>query len=251
MSEKETTAIATPINWAEEFAKYSKAAMEAEKPDNKFVSFRAGVLAFNGQAAQGNKIEVIVVGSAFENAYYPFDFDSDAPRSPECWAIALTEDELAPDPDKVTEAESDTCKDCPQNEWGSDPKGRKGKACKNSRRLALVFDTEGVTAGDAFYARLPVTSVANWSKYVTQIGNVVKRPPWGVKTEISVVPDQKSQFKVEFKFVGLVPDERLEAIKEIHDTMTEGGQVLFGYPKNPEAPPPAPAAPAPKGKTKY
>jgi hypothetical protein len=239
------------MDWQKEMEAAAQAAMQDEKPDEKFISFKSGVMTFNDQAAPGNKLQVVVVGSAFENAYFPGRYDPNKVKSPDCYAIALREEDLAPNVDDVTTAQAESCDDCPLNEWESDPAGGKGKACKNVRRLAVIqaFQVkDNAKALDVLYARIPVTSVANWSKYVTQIGNVVKRPPWGIVTEISVVPDAKSQFKVHFEFVELVEEPMLEPIYRIHKQLTEGGDMLFGYPKNAPEEEEAPAATA-KSKT--
>jgi len=243
-----TTAIATPIDMKKLMQESAAKAMEQEKPDNKFVSFKSGVLSYNGNAAKDNKIQVIVVGSAFENQFFPDRYDSNKIVSPQCWAVSHEEDTLAPDQDACTKAVHTDCESCEYNAWESDLGGGKGKACKNTRRLGLMtLDQLGSATPDVVYARLPVTSVANWSKYVTQIGNVVKRPPWGVITEMSVVPDAKSQFKVNFQFMGLIEDEHLEGVHAIYDQVHK--EILFGYPKNVDEPAqPAAKAAGVKGK---
>lgn len=242
----ETTQVAKPIDYAALMAQAAQQAMEQEKPDNKFVSFKSGVLSFNGAAAPGNKVDIVVLGAAFENQYFPHRYDPNKILSPDCYAVSHHEDDLAPIAEDCTAPFHTDCATCPNNAWESDPNGGKGKACKNTRRLAMVLASNiGDPSADIMYARLPVTSVANWSKYVTQIGNVVKRPPFGVITELSVVPDVKSQFKVCFQFKGLIDDQGLEMIVPLQEQASK--DILFGYPKN--AAEPAPVA-APKGKGK-
>lgn len=53
------------------------------------------------------------------------------------------------------------CATCPYNQFGSDPKGGNGKACKNTRRLYIV------RPGDLFpmVLSLPSTSLAAFKKY--------------------------------------------------------------------------------------
>jgi hypothetical protein len=233
-AQTETTNIAVPVDLKALMEKAAVQAMQAEKPDNKFISFKSGVLSYNGNVAPGNKIQVIIVGNCFENQYFPGKYDPNKLASPDCYAVAHDEDELAPVPEDCTKAVSPSCTDCPLNEWESDPNGGKGKACKNTRRLGMIVASQ---VGDSMnaevaYARLPVTSVANWAKYVNQIGNVVKRPPWGVITEMSVIPDMKSQFKVCFQFVGIVEDQHLEDVHRLYDATYKA--ILFGYPKNDE-----------------
>lgn len=247
----ETTQVASPIDYTALMAKAAAEAAQQEKPDNKFISFKSGMLSFNGNVAPGNKIQCVIISSAFENSYFPNDYDPNKVVSPDCWAVSHVEADMAPN-NEATNPVSPACEDCPKNQWEEDPKTKKNfKQCKNVRRLALVLastlEGDPLTA-EVMYAKLPVTSVGNWAKYVNQISNVVKRPPWGVITEMSVVPDIKSQFKVNFQFVGLVPDDKLEGCHALQEIAYK--DILFDYPKNkPEVEAPAPAPKA--GKAKY
>lgn len=227
----ETTDIATPFDYAELMRQAAAAAVKAERSPSDFISFRAGQLTIDEQIIPGNKINCVILESAHENDYFPRQFDPKRIVSPDCWAINLVEDDLAPDPNLVTKAEHTSCADCPRNQW-PEKKGSP-KECKNIRRLALIdaaaLDKDLVTAS-VWYARLPVTSVANWSKYVVQLGSVLGRPPWGVVTELSLTPDPKSQFKVNFRFVGLVPDGAMEGVLKL--SQAQEAAILFPYPKN-------------------
>lgn len=242
----ETKQVSTPIDYAKLMAEAAARAVEQEKPDNKFISFKSGMLALNGNAVPGNKMDVIIVGVAFENQYYPHKYDPNNVLSPDCYAVALTEDDLAPIDADCTNAVHSDCESCKLNEWESDPNGGKGKACKNTRRLAIIpaAEIDNLDGADVLYARLPVTSVANWAKYVTQIGNVVKRPAFGVITELSVIPDIKSQFKVCFQFKALLPDNVLEHVVPVHERIKK--EILFGYPKNDQEQFETPKTPAKK-----
>jgi hypothetical protein len=246
----ENTNIAVPVDLKALMTKSAQETMQQEKPDNKFISFKSGILSYNGNVAPGNKIQVVIVGNCFENQFFPGKYDANKPLSPECYAISHEEDELAPIAEDCTKVVSDNCTGCQYNEWESDLEGGKGKACKNARRLAMITapSLADLDNAEVAYARLPVTSVANWSKYVNQIGNVVKRPPWGVITELSVVPDMKTQFKVCFQFVGVIEDDHLEAIHSLYDRVRT--EILFKYPKN-DQDASAAAKPVPKGKGKY
>lgn len=246
--EQKSTAIAAPVDYAALMAKAAAEQASVEKPDNKFISFKSGMLSFNGNVAPGNKLKCVIVGSAFENAYFPNVYDADKVVSPDCYAVGHTEDELAPN-NEATNPVSPGCAGCPHNQWVENAKGKSSKACKNVRRIALIQESDLANAAqaDIMYAKLPVMSVANWSKYVNQITNVVKRPSWGVVTEMSVVPDVKSQFRVCFQFAGLVPDEALEGCYGLYERVYK--EILFDYPKNkPEAEKPAPKAASKPGK---
>jgi hypothetical protein len=78
------------------------------------------------------------------NQYWETSFDE---RSPEDSPIpnCLSSDGIVPD--MLDNAEykqmSQTCKGCPMNEYGSDPKGE-GKACQNTIRMYVLLDGEVV-----------------------------------------------------------------------------------------------------------
>ena len=194
----------------------------------------------------------LVIGAAFENAYYPGKYDPKKIKSPDCWAVGFDEEALKPGvtnrgEEDLTDQQHEQCKGCWANEWESADEG-KGKACKNSRRLAVVFPPEIGLSSDVLYAKIPVTSVKNWSKYVNQIASVIKRPTWAVVTEIKVVPDMKSQFQVLFSFVGLLEEVELEGAHKLYNQLHTEGQMLFGYPVNAEESEPEPAQKPAAGK---
>lgn len=239
------------VTWQEELAKQAAAAASGEPPLSQFLSFRGGQLTYNEAPIPGNKLEVIVLDSAFENAWYPWAFDPNKPKSPACYAVGRVQTELAPREDEeegwvVEDRQSDVCATCDKNEWGSDPDGGKGKACKNQRRLSLIdanvlkTGPEGIAAASIVYARLPVTSVKLYSSYIIQIANVVKRPPYGVISELSVVPDPRSQFLIKWSYIAEIPDAAILALMEKNKALVAANSLIFPYPPNVEEPPPPP-----------
>jgi hypothetical protein len=125
--------------------------------------------------------------------------------------LAEKDEDLKPHPDSE-EPQTASCEVCTKNAWGSDPGGGKGKACKNVRRLAMVSanDLEDLSKAEVAIAKLPVTSVKNWSTYANQISSVLKIPPLAVITQMSVEPNAQTQFQVHF---------------ELLDKITDGGQI--------------------------
>jgi hypothetical protein len=150
-----------------------------------------------------------VLQSIFENQLYEDRYDPNNPQPPICYALSETDDDLKPHPD-CAKPQADTCEVCPNNVWGSDPGGGKGKACKNVRRLAIIaasdLEVDRLPNAEVALAKLPVTSVKNWSTYASQIANVLKLPPMAVITNMSVEPDAKTQFQVNFQLVDKILD---------------------------------------------
>lgn len=197
-----------------------------------FVSLKGGVMSLNGNPFPGNKVQALVLDSVLENVFYGQDFNPDSPASPECYAFARKEDDLKPH-EKVASPVHATCKGCANNEWGSADKGR-GKACKNSRRLAIIPADEALKSADTMrdakiaYLRIPVTSVKAWAGYVTQLATVTKKPPYAVVTEIAEVPDPKSQFKLTFKLVRDVRETHAQAalLERVQEARSS---IIFPY----------------------
>jgi len=194
------------VNYNEQLAALAKRATEVERPQGSTIGLKAGQLTYQGTAVPGNKLDCIIISSTHANLYYGgVDYDPDKLSNPVCFAYAELEGDLAPHPES-SKPQHETCKGCPQNEFGSATKG-KGKACKNSRHLVLIpasTTAEDVATAEMAVLKLPVTSVKNYGQYVNKCATLYSRPPLGVITTISTVPDPKSQFKVTFQSGELV-----------------------------------------------
>jgi len=225
------------VDWQKQLNDMAIATAAAEKPSGNWVSFKSGVLSIGGNQIKGNKIDIVVVQSVFENQWYKERYDAANPQTPHCFALAELDDDLRPHPDSA-EPQSDTCEACPKNQWKSDPDGGKGKACKNVRRLAMVASADLAEIKDAAVAiaKLPVMSVKNWSTYANQIANVLKLPPLAVITNMSVTPDVRSQFVVNFELVDRISDGAV--IQELLKKRKDIQPLIFaGYDKPSEAAP--------------
>lgn len=227
----EDSANTLPVRWDEELAKAAVAIAETETPKLARFSLKSGILSYNGIALPGNKLECIIVGSAFQHRYYEDAFDSDKPATPVCFALSLTGDAMAPH-DMSKEKQSDSCDTCEQFKWGSavkaDGKPSRGKACKAGRRLVLIPKTaiaNGIAKAEMGMMEIPVTSVRGWANFVNAVATQFRRPPWAMLTEISVVPDLKTQFQVKFEPVATVDDP--QALSDMQSKIKLAQEVLL------------------------
>jgi hypothetical protein len=255
-AKKPGTAVA---KWDEALAARAQAAKKTEESvgTGSFLSTKGGILAYMGNPVPGNKLNVIILDAIMENQFYEGDYDPNNPQSPVCYAFGRDEDEIAPH-EKVEAPQADQCKGCPNNEWGSAEKGR-GKACKNIRRLGMITEdmldggAEAIEDAETAFMKLPVTSVKAWAGYVNQLA-ATNKPPLAFVTEISVVPDANSQFKVQFKVIEEIDDgELLGALLHKADVVEEliafPYQAIEAAPAKPQrAPARRAAAPAPVAK---
>lgn len=255
-----------PANWQDEMAQAADAAadQEAGVAAGQFFSTSGGILKFNDSPLPENKMVVVILDSMIENVFYEGAYDSDNPTPPVCYAFGRSEEGLIPHEDVTQrqDTEEEGCGTCEMNEWGSADTG-KGKACKNQRRLAIisagnVINGEAEIAdepdfyenGDLGFLKLPVTSVKAWSAYVKKLAGALKRAPFGVFTLVSLVPDEKSQFKITFQCLGMISDELMGTVFSRHNEVKQPGIIDFPYGKFEEAPEPTPTTAKAKAKAK-
>ena len=203
----------------DELAAAAKGAAAAERPATSRISLKSGVLSYAGQPMPGNKAEVLVLAATYRNTYYAGRYDANNIVNPNCFALSDTDAGMTPHPN-VAEPEHPTCEGCPRNEWGSDPNGGRGKACKQTRRLvlmpasAITDKTDDVKSAELAIMDVPVTSVKNYSAFVNTLAATVGVPPYAAVCEVSVVPDAKTQFKVKFQPMRTLPTvEHLRAVQ--------------------------------------
>ena len=242
----QTTAVTT---WDEELAKQAEiaAGMEANTGAGQFFSVKGGILSWQDSPIPGNTMGVIILDSILENIYYEGRYDPSVPQSPTCFAFGREEKTMAPHKIivEVGSQQHDQCAGCPMNEFGSANIG-KGKACRNTRRLGMVsagtFGKDGkfnLTEDMEYYEttavgfmKLPVTSVKGYASFVKQVAGALRRPPFGIVTKVSVVPDATSQFKVVFEPIMSLPNEFMSVIMRRHEEVKS--VIDFPYQPNEE-----------------
>jgi hypothetical protein len=202
-----------PVQWAEKLAESAKEIAALERPSLSNISLRGGVMMYQNQKVPGNKLTCIIISSVVQHRYYSKPFDVNNPANPDCFALSLTGDEMVPHEDSK-EKQSVTCESCDKFKWGSAGEGKRGKACRASRRLGLVPEiprdgdpVEFIKKAEVAVLTVPVTSIRNWGSYVNGIAVEYRRPPWSVFTEITIEPDPNKQFLVRFACKGIVADE--------------------------------------------
>lgn len=209
--------MALPADLVAELGAAAKEAAAKERPSVGRISLKSGVMTYGGQAIPGNAMDVIIVGGAYRNVYYAGRYDPNNIVNPNCFALADEEadlhahenvpDESVPGDSEATVRETPrACAGCAMGEWGSDPNGGRGKACKQTRRLIMlpadVLDAEdpveATTKSEMAILDVPVTSVKNYANLVNSLAATIGLPVWAVVTTVRVVPDAKTQFRVEF-----------------------------------------------------
>jgi hypothetical protein len=217
------------------------AAMEA--PKGGFISFKGGNMSYDENLIPGNTMDVIVLDFVLENGIFREKYNPSKPASPMCYAIGRDEDALKPH-EESEEPQHTDCATCPNNEWGSDPEGGRGKACKNTRRIAVIpadclkSGPEAIKKAGMVMCKLPVTSLKNFSTFVNQAVKVMDTPPFGVVVRLSTKPHPTSLFQVHWTILDKIENqEHLEALYERH---VGANKAMFQpYPKMDEEQAPA------------
>lgn len=245
MVAKKSTAVTTKkstsvVSWEAKLAKYAEDAVTQEESvqTGAFISFKAGVISYQGNPVAGNKLQAVVLDSVLENCFFDTPYDEDNPQPPVCYAFGRDDKEMKPH-ENSPKPQADSCKECEHNKFGSAEKGN-GKACSNRRRIGLLpgqpLNKEVLEKSSFALAKLPVMSVGNWASYVRTLKGLQNRPSMAVLTEIGTVPDTKSQFRVTFNHLLNLKDDLLDVVDK---RMAEVREALI-------APYPEPTEDAPK-----
>lgn len=180
----------------EEQLERQREAANSMRTSGSYVSFKNANLKIDGQPIPNNRADVRVLAAISERAWYDGPFDSDNAQVPACYSL----DDDSPHED-AADPQSDTCAECPKNKWGTAPprpgsdKPGRGKACRESARIVIVPANVPLKTAPMSIAKIPVTSISTVTNFCDRCSQAGKLTGEFV-TELSVVEDKKSFFKV-------------------------------------------------------
>lgn len=216
---KKSTAI---VKWDEKFSKYAKETKDQVKnigTGGIGIRFGRGSISIGETPVKGGKLECVILGSCALNAWYKNDYDPNEKTPPDCYAFSVISDDPEMVPHQaVTDKQSDLCKDCEKNQFGTAKVGR-GKACGNTIRLGILTardaeDAAGIGNAELATGKVSPTNLSHYKKYTDLLEEEHGRPPWAVVTEISSHDDPKTQIRLEFRMVELIDDDEILAALE-------------------------------------
>lgn len=242
--------------WDERLAALANEYADTETLSGSFISTKGGVLRFGDEEMPGNQMVVVILDVVRERTFYTEKYVAGAEHNlpPKCYAFARTPeeiDQMAPHPSMQVAPEyfipqHEECKGCPKDQWGTAETG-KGKACSERRRIAIlpagyyqpkrgsrdfelhIYDqAEHYESADIAYLKLPVMSVKEYARYATTLASAHSRPPFGVISRVWLEADPKSQFRVKFEVLELLPAQLFETIYARHEEAKR--EIIFGYP---------------------
>lgn len=162
-----------------------------DPPSGYMISTKGKTFTLPDGSANPGPLVCVVLDWVTANTYFEGIYNPKNVQPPACFAIGRTVADIKPsdnspkkqgNPDKNDE-DYGTCRGCPQNEWGSDPQGGKGKACKNTRRL-LVVPANASAKTPCWVLSVSPTGLKFFDKYVNTLADQGVHPI-EVVTEIS------------------------------------------------------------------
>lgn len=131
-----------------------------------------------------DSLECIILDFVAAYFYYPDAFERGNITPPACFAIGLEPTTLVPSPNSP-DKQAEACSGCWANQFGS---SGKGKACQNTRLLAVV--TPDADADSPIYLlKVSPTAIKSYDAHVGAIVRSFAKPVRGVVTKISFSQD--------------------------------------------------------------
>ena len=128
-------------------------------------------------------LELVIVDFGSKNNFYEGSYDPKNISPPACFAIGSNPLKMVPSDNSPLKQAVD-CASCPNNQFGSDGEG---KACKNSRLLAVLPPDADEDTPLWMLATSP-TANKGFDGYVSSVARVFAMPPVGVITTVGFDP---------------------------------------------------------------
>lgn len=168
-----------------------------------------------GDAVQSLNVVLVKSNPHPAKLYYDKPFEEGDVSPPRCWSA----DGLKPDA-AVQEPIAPQCQTCPNNQWGSKinaETGAKGRACSDTRRIAVISEGELAKNGaDATKAllRIPPSSLNPLKDYAEKVLKPKGIPYFAVVTRIGF-DTQVAYPKLTFRATRFLTEDEARAVLEI------------------------------------
>jgi hypothetical protein len=197
-----------------------KTANERAGATTQAIGTQGGRFSIDGVVLKETTIDVVVIGSVLHNRFYLKPFDPKNPETPDCYAFGETTEEMKPDLPNVPHRQHTDCETCPQREWGSDPKGGKGKACSETVKLVTFHadDLDDIMKAPERSLSVPPTSGSAFSGYTDDVYDTLNGlPVAAVVTQVEIGPGKSGTgHSLSFSIVEPVDKDKLGDIVAKH-----------------------------------
>jgi hypothetical protein len=193
----------------------------------------------NGDPIQSIELVLVKSNKMPSKTYYKSKFKEGDNSPPTCWSS----DGIKPDAG-VKEPQHAACATCPHNQWGSriSEDGKKGRACSDVRRMAVVFADElrrKGTDSHMFLMRVPPASLNPLKDYAEKVLGPAGVEYFAVATRVgfdSAAAHPKLTFRVatENNAPRFLSEEEYAAVCELRDS-EDAHRILSEAPEFAEA----------------
>ena len=148
----------------------------SSKATGNHISTQGGKFTLPDKTDMGNLMKVVILGYVQVNTYYTEAFNPKAREhnEPACRAVGLLNTVMKPH-SSVENPIHTECETCDFNQWESDPRGGKGKACKNTYKAAVIIPGH---SNEVFTINISVTATKNWdtgcNEIIKNFGGLIK-----------------------------------------------------------------------------
>lgn len=163
-------------------------------------------------------VDVVIVraSAAIAKLFYVSGYTEGSNAAPDCFSTnGLTPDPASP------KVQCTTCAACPQNVWGSKvtPAGKKGKACADSKRLAIVpaGDLSNSAFGGPMLLRVPAASLKDMKDYAEFCAKELGMPTYAIVTRLSFDADEAFP-KLVFKPIRALTDADIDVVEGMRES---------------------------------
>jgi hypothetical protein len=206
-----------------------------------------------------NSIEVVIVKASphLSKIFYENGYQEGSSAAPDCFS----NNGITPDA-SAQKKQATACASCPKNAWGSriTPAGKNGKACSDSKRVAVVplQDVRNEVYGGPMLLRVPAASLQDLAGFGSKM-NGLGYPYYAIGTRVAFDP-KESYPKFVFSAIRPLTDGEADAILAMQNdpatarVLSEAESYAAQAPvqpvvapspfEQPAAPAPAPVAPA-------
>ena len=141
------------------------------------------------QLPDGSKVDgpldLVIVDFVSRNSFYEGAYDPNNISPPACFAIHPEPKQMVPS-DNSPVKQADDCASCPMNQFGS---AGKGKACKNSRVLA-VLPPDADADTPLWLLQVSPTALKGFDGFVGSVARTFQMPPIAVIASVDFSPNE-------------------------------------------------------------
>jgi hypothetical protein len=189
-----------------------------------------------------NSVEVVVLAASqyVSKVFYEHGYEEGSTNPPDCFSP----NGIAPDAGSAKRQHA-TCAGCPQNAWGSriTPSGKQGKACADSKRVAVspLHDIRNEAMGGPMLLRVPGASLNDFANYGRQM-KAMGNDYFAAGTKLSFDPGEAYP-KLVLEPIRPLVDEEARAVVEaragdqVKAILAEGSEVTQEPPPGLKLPP--------------